>query len=257
MIVTVANLKGGVGKTTSSVFLAHALAETTGERCVVIDSDPQGSAAQWAKEAVESGHPISVPVLAQPTTRLAKMVNSAPHLVIDTPPAYSDALDAAIQVADFVVIPTSPSAMDLASIRATVDAARRNGKPAAVLLTRTRRTRSIGSAEEALRAGGVRVLHTHIALREAVAMSFGQRVRQLHGYDLVAAELVAAVPQPPRSEDSARRRAVRVPRIERRPLPVISLADAPSPSAQPSIALPEDELVQRLRSTMARLTAGR
>ena len=171
MLVTVANLKGGVGKTTTSVFLAHALAAATGERCAVIDADPQGSAAAWAKAVASTGQPLAVPVLAQPTTRLERMVRGEPYLVIDTPPAYSDALEAAIRVADFVVIPTSPSAMDLSAIRATIDAARRVERPAAVLLTRTRRVRSVGTAEQELLAEGVPVLGAQVPLREALAMA--------------------------------------------------------------------------------------
>src|SRR5947209_1106679 len=127
MIVVVANLKGGVGKTTSSMYLAHALSQATGDQCALIDSDPQGSATQWAKSA-------------------------------------------------------------------------------AVLLTRTRRTRSVAEAEGSLRTLGVHVLSTHVPLREAVAMGFGQRVRQLHGYDLVVAELLGALPVQPYSVEAVRQR---------------------------------------------------
>ena len=262
MIVVVANLKGGVGKTTSSMFLAHALAETTRARCVVIDADPQGSATQWGKIAADAGRPLAVPVLAQPTARLAKMAHSAPHVVIDTPPAHSDALDAAISVADLVVIPTSPSSLDLSCIERTVGAARRLGKTAVVLLTRTRRTRSVATAEESLRALGVRVLNTHIPLREAVAMGFGERVRQLHGYDLVMAELLGALPMQPYSVEAVRQRA-EMPAARRyaplEPQPrVISLGDQrPPPSAADSFrsAFDDDDLVKRLQSSMARLAA--
>ncbi len=241
MIVTVANLKGGVGKTTTSVFLAHALAAATDERCAVIDADPQGSAAAWAKAVADAGRPLAVPVLAQPTTRLERMVKGAPHLVIDTPPAYSDALEAAIRVADFVVIPTSPSAMDLSAIRATIDATRRGNRPAAVLLTRTRRVRSVGTAEQELRAEGVPVLATHVPLREALALAFGQPIRELHGYDLVAAEVRAAIPRRP---------------LPARP-PVIDFREQRRGSSTPAPVGFDDELLLRLKRSMARLAAQR
>jgi len=261
MLVTVANLKGGVGKTTTSVFLAHALAAATGERCAVIDADPQGSAAAWAKTAANAGRPLGVPVLAQPTTRLERMVSGAPYLVVDTPPAYSDALEAAIRVADFVVIPTSASAMDLSAIRATIDSARRLNRPAAVLLTRTRRVRSVGTAEHELRAEGVPVLGAHVPLREALAMAFGQPIRELHGYDLVAAEVLTRAAARPRPTVDAATRAARVPAIQRRPLParppVIDFShQRRDPSApEPVLFHDDDELILRLKRSMARLAA--
>ena len=95
MIVTVANLKGGVGKTTASVFLAHALAEATGAPCTLIDADPHASAWQWARRAAQAGQPMSVPVLAQPTPTLALPVSGAPNVVIDTPPAEPEIVAAA------------------------------------------------------------------------------------------------------------------------------------------------------------------
>ena len=48
VIVVVAGLKGGVGKTTTSVYLS-ALAANGRRSVTLIDADPQASAAEWVE----------------------------------------------------------------------------------------------------------------------------------------------------------------------------------------------------------------
>jgi chromosome partitioning protein len=240
VIVTVANQKGGVGKTTTSVFLAHALAQETSAPCSLIDADPQGSATEWARRAAAAGAPLAVQVVAAPTPRLAATLPQTPHVVIDTPPGDFDILSAAIRLADVVLVPTSASALDLSRVAATVETATDKGIPAVVLLTRTRRTRSITVAEDSLRSAGLQLLRTHVPLREALAMAFGQPVRSLHGYDLVTAELLGALPDQPYSVEAVRQRAG-------------SGTQRPAPVA--CVGPNDDELIARLKNSMARLAA--
>jgi chromosome partitioning protein len=56
MIITLQNQKGGVGKTTLSLHLAHHLTRS-GSRVLVVDADPQGSARDWL-EAREGPAPF-------------------------------------------------------------------------------------------------------------------------------------------------------------------------------------------------------
>ena len=60
-VLTVAGLKGGVGKTTSAVHLAHALARR-GSRVLLVDTDPQGSALTWSEQAAFPLATIGLPV---------------------------------------------------------------------------------------------------------------------------------------------------------------------------------------------------
>ncbi len=238
MIIVVANGKGGVGKTTTAVFLAHALVDATGDACTLIDADPQGSAARWARLAAGTGAGLQVTVRERPSTRLAALAGSTRNVVIDTPPGDAEILAAAIGVADLVVIPTSPSALDLSVTMQTLDTVIASGTRCTVLLTRTRRTKSVSGAEADLVEAGATVLRTHIPLREALAMAFGRPVRDLHGYDLAAAEILGQLPEQPFSVDAVQERANR-------------------PAAQPVGARPrgfdDDALIAQLRTSVARL----
>ena len=50
MIVATGNVKGGVAKTTSAVFIAHGL-KADGSRVCIVDADPRRSASDWSERA--------------------------------------------------------------------------------------------------------------------------------------------------------------------------------------------------------------
>lgn len=88
MILSLVHTKGGVGKTTSSVFLACAAA-AHGREVVLLDADPQGSASSWADRAAHRGTPLPFPVVPVGATDLAAAAarGAAGLVVVDTPPA--------------------------------------------------------------------------------------------------------------------------------------------------------------------------
>lgn len=105
MRVAVVSLKGGVGKTTTSVYLAATA--TRGRRSViVVDADPQGSAAVWLEAWPVDG----IGVIEAPSERLLKKAleqdDERSVLIIDTPPATERITSAALAHADVVVVPT-------------------------------------------------------------------------------------------------------------------------------------------------------
>src|SRR5699024_11625294 len=61
-LITIANQKGGVGKDTTAVNLAAALAEP-GSKVLVIELDPQGNASTAVNVAHSSGTPSSYELL--------------------------------------------------------------------------------------------------------------------------------------------------------------------------------------------------
>jgi len=103
--VAIVSLKGGVGKTTTAVYLAAVAAR--GRRAVkVVDADPQGSAAVWLEERPIEG----VEVLEAPSERLLRKAlgpdDDRTVVIVDTPPASERLTTTALAAADVVVIPT-------------------------------------------------------------------------------------------------------------------------------------------------------
>jgi chromosome partitioning protein len=123
VIAVVAALKGGVGKTTTSVYLAAA---ASGGRhpVTLVDADPQASAADWL-EVAEDEQLELVSLIEAPTDRmLAKTLDKldADDLaVVDTPPGHERLLVKALERADFVVIPTRVGGVEATRVEAVLD----------------------------------------------------------------------------------------------------------------------------------------
>lgn len=138
MIVTMANAKGGVAKTTGAILLAVAWARRFEREAVVLDADPQSSASLWRDMAEDAGSGLGLvdvrPANLSTLRRVARMGVDAGLVVVDAPPQ-GRLLEEAMKVADFVVVPTSDSPLDLQQAWATM-AAISAGARAAVLVSR-------------------------------------------------------------------------------------------------------------------------
>ncbi|EQD40685.1 Cobyrinic acid ac-diamide synthase, partial [mine drainage metagenome] len=133
-IVTLAAQKGGAAKTTLAVHLAVE-AERAGERVVLVDTDPQGSAVAWA---MVRGEPSPV-VVAATAAQLNDVIEASRHdgmtlMIIDTPPHAAPGAASATKVADLVLVPVRPSAFDLAAAASSAAIAR-TAKRAAFILS--------------------------------------------------------------------------------------------------------------------------
>jgi len=133
--IAIISQKGGVGKTTLALHLAAA-AQEAGRVALVMDTDPQATASQWA--AWRQDAPPEV--IDSPPPRLAAKVaaargQGADMIVIDTPPHADSAARAAVEIADLVLIPCRPSAFDLAAIQTTAKLVQLLRKPAFVVFT--------------------------------------------------------------------------------------------------------------------------
>ncbi|MBD3670470.1 MAG: ParA family protein [Gammaproteobacteria bacterium] len=118
-IFSIANQKGGSGKTTLTMNLAAGLNKRG--RTLVIDADPQGSASQWSGSADEQNpFPVSViSVSGNLTHEVNRFSNDYEYVVIDCPPTLeTENTTKAMVAADTILIPVLPSPVDLwASIR--------------------------------------------------------------------------------------------------------------------------------------------
>jgi chromosome partitioning protein len=123
MIVVVAALKGGVGKTTTSVYLS-AVATANKRFATLVDADPQGSAADWVENA-EDESLARVTLVEAPTERMLTKALSRIDVedvaIVDTPPGSERLLAKAIEVADAIIIPTRIGGVETARVEAVLD----------------------------------------------------------------------------------------------------------------------------------------
>lgn len=192
--IAIESQKGGTGKTTTALNLAVA-AERAGQTAVVIDLDPQASAAGW-KDTRPGETPVVVSV---PPTRLAQALQVAQEggadlAIIDTAPHAESAALAAAKAADLILIPCRPGILDLRAIGTTADLVKIAGKPAFVVLNAMPpgATRLIADARTAVAVHGLEVAPVAIQQRAAFghALTAGQTAQEYEP-DGKAAEEIA------------------------------------------------------------------
>jgi chromosome partitioning protein len=171
-IVTVAQSKGGAGKTTVAVQLATAM-QATGLDVCVIDVDPQGSLSRWFEERQRRRDGSDRLVLAKTGgwrlgVELSRLVRDFPFVVVDTPPHADTDLKAAIRAASLVLVPCQPSPLDVWASRPTLEIARSEGRPIRFLMNRVPpRGRSIEEAGAALAELGAVPLDAQLGNRQS------------------------------------------------------------------------------------------
>lgn len=126
--------KGGAGKST----LARAFAVAglmDGRRAAIIDADPQGTVAGWAKRR-QAKAPAVVGLDGRTLADvLADLRDKGAELaIIDTPPHVKPLVSIAATEADAVAVPVRPSPDDLAAVGGTLAIVREIGKPAGIIL---------------------------------------------------------------------------------------------------------------------------
>ena len=155
MLICVANAKGGTGKTTTSIYLASLLARSSGS-VVLVDADPQASAAEWLEESPIAG----VMVEEAPSERLlVRAIERARwrSVVVDTPPGHERLIRTAMADADVVVIPARAGGVEISRVQVTLGMVPAGTPAGLVLVSAELRTTDFRTQVEAWGEAGVPV----------------------------------------------------------------------------------------------------
>lgn len=140
-VITIAQQKGGAGKTTVAAHLAVALGQR-GNRVAVIDIDPQGSLSHWhgiREERFGKGYTgMTFASISgwRVSSEISRLKREHDYIIIDSPPHTEADAKTAIREADLVLLPVQPSPTDLWATQATLKLAKDERKQVKVLLNR-------------------------------------------------------------------------------------------------------------------------
>ena len=111
-VIALVGNKGGAGKTTLTVNLAVGLGRLG--RIVILDTDPQGSSAQWRSIADDEMLPPVISATDNVVEQVRGLVTEYDYLVVDCPPSVQAPQTLSVlQVTDLALIPVQPSPFDL------------------------------------------------------------------------------------------------------------------------------------------------
>ncbi|MEO1000210.1 MAG: ParA family protein [Pseudomonadota bacterium] len=130
-IITLAQQKGGAGKSTVIAQLAHAFAA---RGVALIDLDPQASLTRWAE--ARGGVTLVKSKDWRAGTDMREAARGHGVVLVDCPGNADTLLRAAIRESDLVILPVQPSPPDLWASAPVLEMAAREKTPAAVLLNR-------------------------------------------------------------------------------------------------------------------------
>ena len=129
-VITIAQQKGGTGKTTLAVNLALAFIKYHNLKVAIIDTDPQGSLGKWfmiRSEKNISNNNLTFKTAslwgAQYESKILKQEHDI--IIIDTPPKIESDARPSIEAADLVLIPVAPSPVDFWATEPIIEIAKK------------------------------------------------------------------------------------------------------------------------------------
>jgi chromosome partitioning protein len=138
MIITVANSKGGVGKSTLAVHLAAWLYEQ-GKRVTLADCDTQQSSSEWIREAVPEVKAVRLDSPDVILNELPGLAQEADYVVADGPGSQTETSRALLLRADLAIVPCKASMLEIRALAKATEVLRqaqdiRGGIPKAIIV---------------------------------------------------------------------------------------------------------------------------
>jgi len=191
-ILTVANRKGGAGKSTCAAHIAYE-AVRSGLKVILIDMDPQKTLETWWQKREEENPYLVDTNAADLFDMLEKLAQKNFDLcIIDTPGDASVNASTGIKAADLILIPSKPTPPDLAAIGRTISLVEENKKNFAFVITQgIVRTKAALQAASVLSQFGA-VAPSVISNRTSYANAMGQGA-SAGSFDKVAEEEISNV----------------------------------------------------------------
>ena len=180
-ILTIAQQKGGAGKTTVAANLAVAFARGAGLSVAVLDIDPQGSLGEWfeARERWlgEGATGLEFRTASGWGARREARAMARDHdlVLVDTPPHAERESRPAMEAADLVVVPVQPTPVDMWATEPTLGLVSSTGSKAIIVLNRVPpRARLTAEVEAALREFSAEIATARLGNRVTFAEAIGR-----------------------------------------------------------------------------------
>ena len=179
-VITIAQQKGGTGKTTLAVHLALAFIKYHNHKVAIIDTDPQGSLGKWfmirsEKNSLNKNLTFKTASLwgAQYESKMLKQDHDI--VIIDTPPKIESDARPAIEASDLVLIPVAPSPVDFWATEAIIEIAKKAKRKILIQINRANhRSKLISKTHEYIKSINVKSTDTLIGHRQIFVTSMGE-----------------------------------------------------------------------------------
>jgi chromosome partitioning protein len=179
-VITIAQQKGGTGKTTLAVHLAMAFIKYHDLKVAIIDTDPQGSLGKWFM--IRSENKVSNENLTFKTASLwgaqyesKTLKNDHDIVIIDTPPKIEADARPSIEAADLVLIPMAASHVDFWATGAIAEIAKQAKKKILVQINRSnQRSKLINKTKDFIKSLDLSSTKIIIGNRQIYTSSMGE-----------------------------------------------------------------------------------